>query len=244
MPSHVMPSANLPNAAQLGTQQLGQPSIIPPLPGQQPGGTTTTLPSTASTIPLPPVPGIPTSGASAAAEQQDLSAILSISRLPPAPAPRVQDPPPGATATTTSTTGGSLLSSSTTPAFPTGPDTNIVELSSGGSAGVSTQNIAFGGGGPTLTDCMSLWDKSTDMTKVEWKDTCVRTMNGTNLTPEDLSHVADVSRIIGDSEQGVPGTHAAKHSTQASHRSSHKDVTAQKAKAGGTQRADNGVQLH
>jgi hypothetical protein len=59
---------------------------------------------------------------------------------------------------------------------------------------------------------MGLWDKSTDMSKGEWKDTCVRTMNGTNLTPEDISHVADVSRIIGDSEKGVPETQAGKHS--------------------------------
>lgn len=62
---------------------------------------------------------------------------------------------------------------------------------------------------------MSLWDKTTDMSKGEWKDTCVRTMNGTNLTPEDLSHVADVSRIVGDSEQGVPETHAEKQSKHA-----------------------------
>jgi hypothetical protein len=109
-----------------------------------------------------------------------------------------------------SATAGSPLSPPIAP-LSSAPDTSVIELSSGGSA-PGTQDIAFGGGGPTLADCMGLWDKSTDMSKVEWKDTCVRTLNGTNLTPEDISHVADVSRIIGDSEQGVPETRASKHS--------------------------------
>ena len=38
-----------------------------------------------------------------------------------------------------------------------------------------------GGGGDTLAACMSYWKQDTDMTKVEWRDTCKRTLNGLDL---------------------------------------------------------------
>ncbi|CAN0488815.1 unnamed protein product, partial [Phaeothamnion confervicola] len=36
------------------------------------------------------------------------------------------------------------------------------------------------GGGPTLADCMALWEPAVHMSKPLWKDVCVRTMNGIN----------------------------------------------------------------
>lgn len=45
---------------------------------------------------------------------------------------------------------------------------------SGGASGVA---VAVGGG-PTLADCMSLWEPSVHMTRPLWKDVCIRTMNG------------------------------------------------------------------
>jgi hypothetical protein len=61
------------------------------------------------------------------------------------------------------------------------------ELSSGGTP---RQTLRYGGGGPTLTDCMSLWDPSTDMSKPEWKATCVRTLNGIDLPTEGVANPA------------------------------------------------------
>ncbi len=68
------------------------------------------------------------------------------------------------------------------PATPTAPaitepasDTQNFEQSDGGSGVVITA-----GGGPTLTDCMALWEPSVHMTKALWRDVCKRTMNGIN----------------------------------------------------------------
>jgi hypothetical protein len=61
------------------------------------------------------------------------------------------------------------------------------ELSSGGTP---RQILQYGGGGPTLADCMSIWDPLTDMSKSEWKATCVRTMNGIDLPTEGTAGTA------------------------------------------------------
>lgn len=55
------------------------------------------------------------------------------------------------------------------------PDTQNFEQSDGGSGVVITA-----GGGPTLTDCMALWEPAVHMTKALWRDVCQRTMNGIN----------------------------------------------------------------
>lgn len=47
------------------------------------------------------------------------------------------------------------------------------EQSGGGSGVVITE-----GGGPTLADCMALWEPAVHMTKELWKNVCIRTMNG------------------------------------------------------------------
>ncbi len=73
---------------------------------------------------------------------------------------------------------------------PTPPAPQIVEPSSdtalpleqsGGSSPPLTA-----GGGPTLADCMDLWDPSVHMSKALWKTTCVRTMNGINMPDDGL----------------------------------------------------------
>lgn len=46
--------------------------------------------------------------------------------------------------------------------------------------------IETAGGGPTLADCMALWDKDVHMTKALWKTVCVRTMNGIDEPSEGL----------------------------------------------------------
>lgn len=60
-------------------------------------------------------------------------------------------------------------------------DTGIPLEQSGG-----TTQIETAGGGPTLADCMSLWDKDVHMTKALWKTVCVRTMNGIDEPSEGL----------------------------------------------------------
>jgi hypothetical protein len=65
-----------------------------------------------------------------------------------------------------------------TPATPaiTEPTTNTGPIleQSGGSSGV----VTTAGGGPSLADCMALWEPAVHMTKTLWKDVCVRTLNG------------------------------------------------------------------
>jgi len=54
------------------------------------------------------------------------------------------------------------------------------------------------GGGPTLADCMALWEPDLHMTKPLWRTTCIRTMNGI-----DMPEVA-----LGDSSgAATPRTH-------------------------------------
>ncbi len=65
----------------------------------------------------------------------------------------------------------------TEPLVQTGP---VVEQS-GGSSPPLTQ-----GGGPTLADCMSLWEPAVHMTKALWKSTCIRTMNGIDMPDDGL----------------------------------------------------------
>lgn len=67
-----------------------------------------------------------------------------------------------------------------TPAAPSIPEPlaqpgPLLEQSGGGSGVVVTA-----GGGPTLTDCMALWEPAVHMSKDLWKDVCKRTMNGIN----------------------------------------------------------------
>jgi hypothetical protein len=59
------------------------------------------------------------------------------------------------------------------------------------------------GGGPTLADCMALWEPDLHMTKQLWKTTCVRTMNGI-----DMPMVA-----LGDGP--VPHPHRSSHHARA-----------------------------
>lgn len=54
---------------------------------------------------------------------------------------------------------------------------SILESSGGSSTPDNTQ-----GGAPTLADCMALWDPAVHMSKVEWRTTCTRTLNGTGMS--------------------------------------------------------------
>ncbi len=82
------------------------------------------------------------------------------------------------TATTTNATAPSTGSSAqqTSPSTPsntnTGPE--VVETT-GGTLAPDTHP---GGGGDTFAACMSFWKPDAHMTKGEWRDTCVRTLNG------------------------------------------------------------------
>lgn len=65
----------------------------------------------------------------------------------------------------------------TEPLVETGP---LVEQSGGSSPPLTV------GGGPTLADCMSLWEPAVHMTKALWKSTCIRTMNGIDMPDAGL----------------------------------------------------------
>jgi hypothetical protein len=79
-------------------------------------------------------------------------------------------------------------SPSLAPLPPQSPSLTTAPLSSGGvpanrttapSAGTSPSEAAAsapGGGGKTLEDCMTFWDRGTHMTKSEWRAACKRTI--------------------------------------------------------------------
>jgi hypothetical protein len=62
---------------------------------------------------------------------------------------------------------------------PSPPVTDTI-ASSGGTAAVDHS----GGGGETIAACMGFWDTATHMSKVEWRETCKRTLNGLDLPPD------------------------------------------------------------
>lgn len=91
------------------------------------------------------------------------------------------DPAPSWTAPTPT----SIPPTPTAPAISepqTTTDTSPLTLEqSGGSS-----RPAIPGGGPTLTDCMALWDPAVHMTKALWHTVCVRTLNGIDMPSAGL----------------------------------------------------------
>jgi len=73
------------------------------------------------------------------------------------------------------------LSGGSDPAIgqPSPPIPDIV-ASGGGSAPADH----YGGGAETLASCMSFWDRSTHMSRAEWRQACNRTLNGVDLPVE------------------------------------------------------------
>jgi hypothetical protein len=90
--------------------------------------------------------------------------------------------------TTILSSGGSLVPA-TTAANGTG---NFATTTQGaGTAGTGTSAVPGtythpGGGGNTVADCMQLWDRTSHMTKADWKVACARTLNGIDLPAEGL----------------------------------------------------------
>jgi hypothetical protein len=82
---------------------------------------------------------------------------------------------------TANTTRNSALTGGTDPAIgQSSPPVPDVFASGGGTAAVDHS----GGSGSTLANCMQLWDASSHMSKPEWRQTCVRTLNGIDLPTE------------------------------------------------------------
>lgn len=96
--------------------------------------------------------------------QSRLGASGNPNTIRPTPVPTVVPPTPVAPAITE-------------PPLQTGA---LVEQSGGSSPALRQ------GGGPTLADCMSIWEPAVHMTKALWKSTCVRTMNGTDMPDDGL----------------------------------------------------------
>lgn len=70
-------------------------------------------------------------------------------------------------------------------------------------SGGSSPPLTVRGGGPTLADCMSLWDPEVHMTKASWKSTCIRTTNGMDM-PDDglgLNKPAHAQRSANNREE-------------------------------------------
>jgi hypothetical protein len=119
----------------------------------------------------------------------------------PAPSVRSVAPSPsgsgsfGSSASSTPTTSSTSPQSMIAPPAPTAPQIAPLSpslptgLSTGGTlpnGGSGQGGLALspgtqapsqpGGGGKSLQDCMSFWDRQTHMTKAEWREACKRTM--------------------------------------------------------------------
>ena len=75
-------------------------------------------------------------------------------------------------------------------------------------SGGSSPQPDYGAGGPTLASCVAIWEPALDMTKSEWKATCVRTLNGVDL-PVSGNQVAQ------HASQGSTHAHRNRHPTGA-----------------------------
>lgn len=178
-------------------------------PGAMPGVTRGAAPNTKPATAMPqPTPSAATSTMSnaklsstaAAAKQpttfpcdpttpacaKDIANAIDAAALPtpppppaPVPAPAQQPEPRAITETAV--------------AAPTADPPLVTETTGGGSM------VNLGGGAGTLAECMAIWDRSTDMSKAEWRDTCSRTLNGMDLPAIGL----------GD----TPAVHHASHTT-------------------------------
>lgn len=62
-----------------------------------------------------------------------------------------------------------------------------VDSSSGGASRTGNP----GATGLTLADCMAVWEPALHMSKVEWRATCARTLNGVELPPDTKTAHAD-----------------------------------------------------
>lgn len=90
---------------------------------------------------------------------------------------------PDTTSTTSSTTtSGSATTTAQTPAASTSSSTASGTLTSPTDAldtgGTLAPDTRTGGGGDTLAGCMQFWQADTHMSRTEWRETCVRTLNG------------------------------------------------------------------
>ena len=153
----------------------------------------------------------PQTSRACALNEAGLEAAEGITGLPPVPSARVQEPAPnGTTATTTgSTTPGSPLD---------------VANSYAGDHNRHERHRAFLRRIRPRHTGHRIWRRRSDARRLHGAlgqvDRHVQRRMGGYLRahherhqphPEDISHVADVSRIIGDSEKGVPETQAGKH---------------------------------
>jgi hypothetical protein len=114
-------------------------------------------PTRGATTPTTPLPA-PVNPAATPANPAPSSAVGSPS---PSLAPLPPQSPP---LTTVPLSSGGVPANRTTP------------LTSGGSPNPSEVASTPGGGGKTLEDCMSFWDRGTHMTKAEWRAACKRTI--------------------------------------------------------------------
>lgn len=140
-----------------------------PVVGQS-GGTFTT-PTSGSGKGSGHHPGKPPSGGSTGSSTSSSSAGVVIEQS-------TASTSSSAAPVTANTTRNPALTGGTDPAIgQSSPPVPDVFASGGGTAAVDHS----GGGANTLASCMSFWDSATHMSKSEWRDTCVRTLNGIDL---------------------------------------------------------------
>jgi hypothetical protein len=112
----------------------------------------------------------------------------------PPPSTGTTSPPPTTTTVVTTTPASSTSASSSSDSSSaaaaseqsSSPSTSVTSqqtqpADTSVSTGGTLATDHSGGGGDTLAACMSFWKADTTMTRVEWRDTCVRTLNGLDI---------------------------------------------------------------
>src|SRR5262249_55272757 len=109
----------------------------------------------------------PSASRSASRRVDTIDTPLGLESIPSLPTQMTNTTPPSAI-------GQPGVDTQSLPPLSTRLESSVSTATQGG----SSPNLMPGGGGSTLADCMALWDPTTHMSKVEWRQTCQRTAYG------------------------------------------------------------------
>jgi hypothetical protein len=64
--------------------------------------------------------------------------------------------------------------------------------------------------GPSLADCLDIWEPATHMSKAVWRSTSVRTLNGIDLNPTQVTGTEPASKLAAmrHAQLSPPSRHA------------------------------------
>jgi hypothetical protein len=151
----------------------------------------------------------PASGQQSTAASQSHKATSATPTIEVAPQSGIPQPQPFVPTEPSTGTANPMLGGADANAGAVSPRLPDIFATSGGTAGIDHS----GGGGNTLASCMGFWDNTTHMSRAEWRQTCVRTLNGIDLPvemggPQAVASGSSGSRVTTTSAPSRAAHHA------------------------------------